>query len=136
MAIKDSVGLARRMHGKEPNRAVELAVVSSVNPLKIVIGQNSEYSSEYWNIYEAWFNDKDGEFTKPGKWKNGTHTGASVNCSEGSISQMTYTEDNWQSGEYEERKAYMKYNVGDLIAVQEMEGGKSFIILCKVRRVE
>lgn len=135
----DIYDLSKRIHGKAPTRAVEIGEVTKTEPLTVKIGDGTYEAGsrdDQWTFYEAWFEDRDGEFTKPGKWKNGTHTGASVNCSEGSISQMTYTEDTWQSGEYEERKAYMKYNVGDKLAVQQMEGDNVFIILCKIREVE
>ena len=38
--------------------------------------------------------------------------------------------------EDKESTSYMRYKVGDKVAVQQMVGDKSFIILCKIRRVE
>lgn len=115
--------LAQRIRGKAAPHVVELATVKSLDPLVIKIG-NSTYSSEDWPMYECWYEMQEGER------KNGMHTGASVNCSEGSISQMSFA-----SEKYESDKALVKYNVGDLLAVQQMEGNNVFIILAKVRRV-
>ena len=125
---------AKRARGDTPTRPVELAQVASVSPLAIKIG-DATYSSADWTMYEPWFEDQDGTFSKPGKWVSGVHSGAGVDCVVGGISTMSYSEDSWQRGEYQERKAFIKYNVGDLLAVQEMAGGRSFIILGKLREV-
>lgn len=116
--------LAKRLHGSsKTTHAVELATVKALNPLVISMG-DATYSAKDWPMYECWYEMQEGER------KNGMHTGASVNCSEGSISQMSFA-----SEKYESDKALVKYNVGDLLAVQQMEGDKAFIILSKVRRV-
>lgn len=123
----DKYDLANRFRGRAPSKVVELGEVLKLDPLTIKIG-NGTYEAgskeDQWTFYEAWFEDRDAEL------KNGQFTGASVNCSEGSISQMSYS-----AGTCKERKAYMKYNVGDKLAVQQMAGDNSFIILCKVREV-
>lgn len=115
--------LAKRVRDMKHGHAVEIASVSAVSPLVITIG-NASYSAKDWPMYECWYEMQEGER------KNGMHTGASVNCSEGSISQMSFA-----SEKYESDKALVKYNVGDLLAVQQMEGDNAFIILSKVRRV-
>lgn len=128
--------LAKRLRGRSPTRAVELAEVLAVEPLKIKIG-NGEYEQgpDKWTFYEPWFEDRDAEI-KNMEHESGQHTGASVNCSGGyGISQMSYSKETVARGRYEERKAFMKYNVGDLLAVQQMAGDNQFMILCKVREV-
>ena len=103
-------------------RTVEIATVTQVNPLAIRIDSSDYYSdaktgsAKAWTIYEPFYEDENGEF------KNGqftTPTGA-----------ITYT-----AGTYESRRARIKYNVGDLLAVQEINGGKGYIILAKIREV-
>lgn len=124
----DVYDLSQRIHGKARTRAVEIGTVKSVEPLTIVIGDGTYEAGskdDQWTFYEPWFEDKEAEL------KNGQYTGARVNCTEGSISWMTYT-----NGKYEERKAYIKYNAGDKLAVQQMEGDNAFIILCKIREVQ
>lgn len=128
--------LAKRLRGRSPTRAVELAEVLAVEPLKIKIG-NGEYEQGpgKWTFYEPWFEDRDAEI-KSLEHENGQHIGASVNCSGGyGISQMSYGSESVARGRYEERKAFMKYNVGDWLAVQQMAGDNQFMILCKVREV-
>lgn len=126
--------LAKRIHNTGKDIRVEIAEITSILPLKLKIG-NAEYDSTLWEIYEPYFEDKDAEIKKI-EHETGVHSGASVNCSVGSISQMTYSKETIENGKYKERKSYMKYNVGDKVAVQQMVGDKSFIILCKIRRVE
>lgn len=116
--------LAKRIHNTGKDIRVEIAEITSISPLKIKIG-NAEYDSTYWEIYEPYFEDKDAEI------KEGVLSSASVNCSQGSITQLKYG-----NGTYKESTSYMRYKVGDKVAVQQMVGDKSFIILCKIRRVE
>lgn len=116
--------LAKRMHGNsKTTHAVELATVKALNPLVISMG-DATYSAKDWPMYECWYEVQNGER------KNGIHSGASVNCTEGSISKMSYTKETYDSD-----KSNVKYNVGDLLAVQQMEGDNAFIILSKVRKV-
>ena len=116
-------------------RSVELGTVKATDPLTIQIGDATYSNAEAWVFYEPWFEDQDAEL-KEIQHNAGVHSGASVNCGEGSISQMSYSTETIQTGKYKERKAYMKYNVGDLLAMQQMEDDRHFIILCKLREVE
>lgn len=128
--------LAKRLRGRSPTRAVELAEVLAVDPLKIKIG-NGEYEqgADKWRFYEPWFEDRDAEIQNM-EHESGQHSGAGVDCSGGyGISQMSYSRETITKGRYEERKAFMKYNVGDQLAVQQMTGDNQFMILCKVREV-
>ena len=128
--------LARRFRQEAKHaRPVELGMVTATDPLTIQIGDATYSNAEAWVFYEAWFEDKDAEL-KEIQHNTGVHSGASVNCGEGSISQMSYSSETIQTGKYKERKAYMKYIVGDLLAMQQMEDDRHFIILCKLREVE
>lgn len=104
-------------------RPVELAQVVAVDPLAIQMG-TAVYKSTDWRMYEQiqLFSDV--------KTKNGQLSGTSVSCSVGSASSVSYIE-----GTAEELSASTKYNVGDLLAVQQMAGDREFIILCKLREV-
>ena len=53
-----------------------------------------------------------------------------MNCAHGSISSFNATD-----GKIEGCEARMKYKVGDLLAVQQMAGDASFMILAKVQEV-
>ena len=112
--------LARRFRQEAKHaRPVELGMVTATDPLTIQIGDATYSNAEAWVFYEAWFEDKDAEL-KEIQHNTGVHSGASVTI---------------QTGKYKERKAYMKYNVGDLLAMQQMEDDRHFIILCKLREV-
>lgn len=136
--LYDEYDLANRMRQKPTTKVVEIGKVTKTDPLTIEIG-NGTYEAgsreDQWTFYEVWYEDKDAEL-KEIQHNTGVHSGASVNCGEGSISQMSYSSETIQMGKYKERKAYLKYNVGDLLAVQQMAGDNVFIILAKIREVE
>lgn len=113
--------LAQRIRGKAAPHVVELATVKSLDPLVIKIG-NSTYSSEDWLMYECWYEVKDGER------KNGVMS----DQSSGGIASASIS---YQVDSYESDKSAIKYNVDDMLAVQQLEGNNVFIILAKVRRV-
>ena len=117
--------LTERVRGKPACRAVELGEVVGVNPLVVRIG-NGEYKAgpKGWRFYEPVFAYKDVEN------KEVAFAGAGVNCGQGGISAMTAT-----TGTIKEGKAKMHYKVGDLLAVQQMAGDASFMILAKVQEV-
>ena len=117
--------LAERLRGGPSLRAVELGVVIGVEPLVVRIG-NGEYKAGPggWRFYEPVFAYKDVEF------KGVAFAGAGVNCSKGGISSLTATR-----GTVKEGKAKMQYQVGDLLAVQQMAGDVSFLILARVQEV-
>ncbi len=121
----DEFDLVQRMRGKPACRAVELGEVVGVNPLVVRIG-NGEYQAgpKGWRFYEPVFAYKNVEN------KDVAFAGAGVNCSQGGISTMTAT-----TGTVKEGKAKMQYQVGDLLAVQQMAGDASFMILAKVQEV-
>lgn len=104
-------------------RPVELAQVVAVEPLAIQMG-TAVYKSTEWTMYEQV------QLFQNVKAKNGTMSSAAVTCSVGSASTISYGE--MTAGEME---AETKYNVGDLLAVQQMAGDRQFIILCKLREV-
>lgn len=104
-------------------RPVELAQVVAVDPLAIQMG-TAVYKSTEWTMYEQV------QLFRDVKTKTGNLSGTSVTCSVGSASSISYSE-----GTAEELSAAMKYNVGDLLAVQQMAGDREFIILCKLREV-
>lgn len=117
-AIKNGGG------GRSPSgRPVELAQVVAVDPLAIQMG-SAVYKSTEWTIYEQV------QLFRDVKTKTGNLSGTSVTCSVGSASAISYNE-----GTAEELSAATKYNVGDLLAVQQMAGDRQFIILCKLREV-
>ena len=124
---KDIYDLASAIRGggnaRSSARPVELATVAAVEPLAIQIG-NAIYKSTEWRMYEQI------QLFADVKTKNGQLSGTSVSCSVGSASAISYSE-----GTAEELSAAMKYNVGDLLAVQQMAGDREFIILCKLREV-
>ena len=117
--------LAERLRGGPSLRAVELGVVVGVEPLVVRIG-NGEYKAgpDGWRFYEPVFAYKDVEF------KDAAFAGAGVNCSKGGISVMNAT-----TGTVREGKAKLQYQVGDLLAVQQMAGDVSFLILARVQEV-
>ena len=117
--------VARRMRGVASRRAVELGEVVGVEPLVVRIG-NGEYKAGPggWCFYEPVVAVKDVVY------KGIACTGASVNCAHGSISSFNATD-----GKIEGCEARMKYKVGDLLAVQQMAGDASFMILAKVQEV-
>lgn len=133
----DKYDLARRFHDlpKQSIRVVEIGTVLKTEPLTIQIGDGIYIAGKSgWKFYEPIFEDKEAEI-KEIEHKNGNHNGASVDCSVGSISSMSYSDEKIEKGTYKERKAYMKYNVGDVLAIQQMSGENEFIILCKLREV-
>lgn len=113
------------MRGGASRRAVELGEVVGVEPLVVRIG-NGEYKAGPggWCFYEPVVAVKDVVY------KGIACTGASVNCAHGSISSFNATD-----GKIEGCEARMKYKVGDLLAVQQMAGDASFMILAKVQEV-
>lgn len=121
----DEFDLAQRMRGGPVRRAVELGEVVGVAPLVVRIG-NGEYRAgpNGWRFYEPCFAFKEVET------KEVSYSGVSVNCGQGGISAMTAT-----TGSAKEGKAKMHYQVGDLLAVQQMAGDASFMILAKVQEV-
>lgn len=117
-AIKDGGG-----SHKSSGRPVELAQVVAVDPLAIQMG-TAVYKSTEWTMYEQV------QLFQNVKAKNGTMSSTAVTCNVGSASTISYGE--MTAGEME---AETKYNVGDLLAVQQMAGDRQFIILCKLREV-
>lgn len=120
----DKYDLARRFHDlpKKSINYIEIADVTSVEPLKIKIG-NAEYDSTYWEIYEPFYEDKDALIKDGFLGSNESDA----------FQESTFS---FKEGTYKECKSYTKYNVGDKLAVHQMSGDKSFIILCKLRRVQ
>lgn len=114
---------AKRVRGPAATRPVELAMVTSAAPLVLKIG-DATYSSADWTMYEPVLQLE--QITT----KTGQLTGASVDCSQGSVSSLSYA-----NGSMSEAQARVRYQVGDLLAVQEMAGGRAFIILTKLQEV-
>lgn len=120
---KEEYRLAKRIHGRTPPSGIERATVTAVEPLAIEVG-GVVYSSQDWQMYEQ------AALWQQVTLKNGALSGASVSCPVGSASSVNFT-----NGTAEEMAAAMKYNVGDLLAVQEVDGGTAFIILCRLKEV-
>ena len=120
---KEAYELAAVLNRGRGGSGVELAAVVAVEPLTIQIG-DAKYCRDNWVFYEPVFGCKKIEA------REGVVTGASVNCSQGGISQLSYAKDTAK-----ELDAEMRYKVGDLLAVQQMSGDKQFLILSKVRRI-
>ena len=114
---------AKRVRGPAATRPVELAMVTSAAPLVLKIG-DATYSSADWTMYEPVLQLE--QITT----KTGQLMGASVDCSQGSVSSLSYA-----NGTMNEAQARVRYQVGDLLAVQEMAGGRAFIILTKLQEV-
>lgn len=111
---------------KQPStRGIELGKIVGIKPLTIRIG-DSEYKGgkDGWKFYEPFVEIEKLEA------KEAKATGASVDCGTGSISRF-----NANKVEIKELKARIKYNVGDIVAVHQMSGDVSFLILCKLSEV-
>lgn len=111
---------------KQPTtRGIELGKVVNTKPLTIRIGE-SEYKGgkDGWQFYEPFVEVEKLEA------KEVKATGASVDCGTGGISRF-----NAEKVEIKELKARIKYNVGDIVAVHQMSGDVSFLILCKLLEV-
>ena len=111
---------------KQPStRGIELGKIVGIKPLTIRIG-DSEYKGgkDGWKFYEPFVEIEKLEA------KEAKATGASVDCGTGSISRF-----NANKVEIKELKARIKYNVGDIVAVHQMDGDVSFLILCKLAEV-
>lgn len=108
-----------------PNRGIELGEVVGINPFTVRIG-DSEYKSgkDGWQFYEPFI-----ELEKL-EAKEAKATGASVDCGTGGISSI-----NAYKIEIKELKAKIKYSVGDVVAIHQMAGDVSFLILCKLSEV-
>ena len=120
---KEEYRLAKRIHGRTPSPGIERATVTAVEPLTIEVG-GVAYSSQDWQMYE-----------QAALWQqvtvtSGALSGTSVSCPTGSASSISFS-----SGTAAEVAAVAKYNVGDLLAVQEVDGGTAFIILCRLKEV-
>lgn len=120
---KEEYRLAKRIHGRTPPSGIERATVTAVEPLAIEVG-GVVYSSQDWQMYEQ------AALWQQVTAKNGALSGTSVSCPTGSASSISYA-----NGTVEEVQALSKYNVGDLLAVQETDGGTAFIILCRLKEV-
>lgn len=111
---------------KQPSiRGIELGKVVGIKPLTIRIG-DSEYKGgkDGWKFYEPFVEIEKLEA------KEAKATGASVDCGTGGISRI-----NAEKIEIKELKARIKYNIGDIVAVHQMDGDVSFLILCKLAEV-
>lgn len=115
--------LAKKIHGRAPSPGIERATVTAVDPLTIEVG-GVVYSSKDWQMYEQ------AALWQQVTAKNGALSGTSVSCATGSASSISFA-----GGTAEEVTAVAKYNVGDLLAVQEVDGGTAFIILCRLKAV-
>lgn len=120
---KEEYRLAKRIHGRTPPSGIERATVTAVDPLTIEVG-GVVYSSKDWQMYEQ------AALWQQVTAKNGALSGTSVSCATGSASSISFA-----GGTAEEVTAVAKYNVGDLLAVQEVDGGTAFIILCRLKEV-
>lgn len=119
----DLIERMRKQAKQVTTNGVELGVVTQINPLIIKIG-DSEYDSTKWTIYEPYIEEYDVEA------KEGMLDNASVDCAVSRITTLNY-----KTRKEKERKAKMKYKKGDLVAIQQMDGDTSFIILCKLKKV-
>lgn len=120
---KEEYRLAKRIHGRTPPSGIERATVTAVEPLAIEVG-GVVYSSQDWQMYEQ------AAFWQQVTVTSGALSGTSVSCATGSASAIGFS-----SGTAAEVAAAAKYNVGDLLAVQEVDGGTAFIILCRLKEV-
>lgn len=100
--------LTERVRGKPACRAVELGEVVGVNPLVVRIG-NGEYQvgPKGWRFYEPVIEAK----------------------------KIILTSNIGGVSEYKKMTADTEYKVGDLLAVQQMAGDASFMVLAKVQEV-
>lgn len=118
--------LARRLRGSSPSRSLEIGEVVGLEPLVVKIG-GSEYKSgkDGWTFYEMVFDLEKAELEEVAL------TGASVNCGVGAVSALKASKGTVKKG-----KAFIRYEVGDLLCVQQMSGDTSFMVLGKIREVE
>lgn len=115
--------LAKRIRGPAVSRGIERAVVKAVDPLVIEIG-GVAYSSQDWRMYEPIVQ------VQKVTLEQGALSGTAVMCTEGNASSISFA-----TGNIETCVAASKYKVGDMLAVQETDGGTAFIILCHLREV-
>lgn len=109
------------------NTSIELGFIKSVEPFTIKIG-DAEYSTDdnAWTFYEPIYNEKNIKSKKV--------TLTAVKCyKDGYISD--YDKIEAETMQAEEIESEIKYNAGDMVAVEQMPGARSFIILGKLRRL-
>lgn len=129
MAEKEMYDIAYKSKTPQP-LAVEIATVVSPDPLTIKIGE-TVYSSEHWLMYEA-YREFDGEITL---FELG-FTNLYAHRHLDSVPQHSDAQQVKSStGRIKIQIGETIYHPGDLLAVQELKGKKTFIILTKIRGV-
>lgn len=128
--------LARRLRGSSSARSLEIGEVVGLEPLSVKIGA-SEYVSgpDGWRFYEMYADLKDVEL-KEVELETVALTGASVNCGYGAVSVVNAAKGTVTKAKAKEGKAFIRYEVGDKLCVQQLSGDTSFMILGKIREVE
>lgn len=131
--------LARRLRGASASRSLEIGEVVGLEPMVVKIGA-SEYKCnksgvDGWKFYELITDNKELEL-KELELETVALTGASVNCGYGSVSAVNATKGTAVKAKAKEGKAFIRYEVGDKLCVQQLSGDSAFMILGKIREVE
>ena len=113
--MKEIYELAETIRGSTPARSIELGRVKALEPLTLEIG-GASYAADKWRMYAPFYALKEIEAGKGMLYYSGSSS-------------------EFNKLETETLEAAALYAVGDLLAVQEMDGGKAFIILGKIREV-
>lgn len=113
--MKEIYELAEVIQGTSPARPIELGKVAALEPLTLEIG-GVKYASDKWKIYAPSYALKEIE------------AGKGLLYYPSSSSEVT-------KATAETLEATALYAVGDLLAVQEMDSGRAFIILSKIVEV-